>query len=81
MIKKKKFLLTLVMLPLFGISLAGCADASGDADNYDTEQTSEVTADDDGDDMDEEVDQAAKAYYGDDTDEYNEFSKWHDKAE
>lgn len=113
MIKKKKFILSLALLPLIAISLAGCVDTSEDTSDYDTEQTAQDSTDDDDsdydtsdddddsdydttdedddsdydsaeddgdDDMDDVVDKAAKAYYGDDTEEYNEFSEWHDGA-
>ncbi|WP_125709858.1 hypothetical protein [Lacticaseibacillus porcinae] len=82
--KKFKVLLTLALLPLFAVTLAGCVD-SGSSSDYDSEQT--TTDDDDSDyhstndsdyDMDEEVDKAAKAYYGEGTEEYNQYSEWHE---
>jgi basic membrane lipoprotein Med (substrate-binding protein (PBP1-ABC) superfamily) len=91
--KKFKVLLMLALLPLFAVTLAGCVDSDSSSD-YDSEQTTTDnddygTSNDDDEsddysnndsdyDMDEEVDKAAKAYYGEGTEEYNQYSEWHE---
>lgn len=95
--KKFKVLLMLALLPFFAVTLSGCGDSEDSSSDYDSEQTTDEDDDDDETDedsdyysddeadsdydMDEEVDEGAKAYYGEDSDEYEEFSEWHDQTD